>query len=195
MEDDAVVIREPRPADHLEIAALIESLIPRYLARELTAEGIAIIREAAQPGVIGARLGGLQLPVWSPALVAVAGSRIVGFGAVRDATHITQLQIHEAWHGRGIGHRLAKALIAEIHRRQPRARQVTLNASSAGLVSYLRMGFVPVGPRFQWRGIVAQPMVYRLERGAAEACTVPLPAKIRRRKFDLPQSPAADARQ
>src|SRR5688500_12706979 len=108
-----IVIREPCAADHLEIAALIESLIPRYLARELTAEGIAIIRDAARPGAIGARLGGLNQQFWSPAFVAVAGSRVVGFGAVRNDTHITQLQINEAWHGRGIGHRLAKALIAE----------------------------------------------------------------------------------
>src|SRR5687768_1631226 len=95
MADD-IRIRPPLPADHLEIAALIESLIPRYLARELTAEGVAIIRDMAQPGSIGARLAGLDHSVWSPAFVAVAGSRVVGFGAVRDDTHITQLQVNEA---------------------------------------------------------------------------------------------------
>jgi len=42
------------------------------------------------------------------------------------------------------------------------ARRVTLNASSAGLTSYLRMGFTPVGPRYFWRGIIAQPMVFSL---------------------------------
>jgi GNAT superfamily N-acetyltransferase len=159
---DEIHLRPPRPADHLEIAALIESLIPRYLSRELTAEGIAIIRHLAQPGAIGARLGGLIHPGWCPAFVALAGNRVVGFGAVSEETHITQLQINEAWHGRGIGHRLVKALIAEITRRHPRARAVTLNASAVGLVSYLRMGFVPVGPRDHWHGIVAQPMVYPL---------------------------------
>jgi GNAT superfamily N-acetyltransferase len=159
---DDILIRAPLPADHLEIAALIETLMPRYLARELTAEGIAILRKATQPGAIGASLGGLAPPVWSPAFVAVAGSRIVGFGAVRGDTHITQVQVAEDWHGRGIGGRLVRALIAEIRIRHPRARVVTLNASSAGLVSYLRMGFTPVGPRYFWRGIVAQPMVYPL---------------------------------
>src|SRR5690349_15356001 len=100
---DSIHIRPPLPADHLEIAALIESLIPRYLSRELTDEGVGIIRAIAQPGAIGAMLGGVQQPFWSPAFVAVAGSRIVGFGAVRDETHITQIQVNEAWHGRGIG--------------------------------------------------------------------------------------------
>jgi GNAT superfamily N-acetyltransferase len=156
---DDIVIRPPLPADHLEIAALIESLLPRYLARELTAEGVAIIRDVARPGAIGARLGGLNQQFWAPAFVAVAGSRVIGFGAVRDDTHITQLQVNEAWHGRGIGHRLAKALIAEIRRCHPQARAVTLNASAAGLVAYLRMGFRPDGPRLFWRGIVAQPMI------------------------------------
>ena len=160
---NAVFLRAPLPADHLEIAALIERLVPRYLSRDLTSEGVALVRENAVAGMIGVRLGGLTPPVWSPALVAVAGSRVVGFGAVRKGTHITQLHVAEDWHGRGVGHRLAKALIAEIQRRHPRAAAVTLNASAAGLIAYLRMGFQPVGPRLFWRGIVAQPMVYRLD--------------------------------
>jgi GNAT superfamily N-acetyltransferase len=165
---DEITIRAPRPADHLEIAALVESLIPRYLARELTPEGIAIIRENAQPGVIGLRLGGLAYPTWSPAFVAVAGPRIVGFGAVRDQTHITQVQVAEDWHGRGIGARLVRALVHAIHERHPRAPRVTLNAASGALVAYLRMGFVPVGPRWLWRGIIAQPMSMEIDHFRAQ---------------------------
>jgi GNAT superfamily N-acetyltransferase len=160
---DEIQIRPPLPADHLEIAALIESLIPRYLSRELTPEGVAILRENSTVGIIGARLGGLVYPAWLPAFVAVAGSRIVGFGAVRDDTHITQVQVAEGWQGRGIGSRLVRALVEEVRRRHSRAEAVTLNASVAGLISYLRMGFVPVGPRWIWRGIVAQPMSMKIE--------------------------------
>lgn len=159
---DEIVIRAPLPADHLEMAALIETLLPRYLSRELTAEGIAHLRENSTPGVIAARLGGLIYPSWSPAFVAVAGNRMVGFGAVRNETHITQVQVAEDWHGRGIGARLVRAMAEEVHRRHPRARFVTLNAASGALVSYLRMGFVPVGPRWLWRGIIAQPMQIRI---------------------------------
>jgi len=161
---DDVAIRAPLPADHLEIAALIQSLIPRYLARELTPEGIAILRENAEAGMIGVRLGGLIYPAWSPAFVAVAGSRIVGFGAVRNETHITQVQVAEGWQGRGIGARLVRALIESVRQRHPQARFVTLNAASGALVSYLRMGFVPVGPRWLWRGIIAQPMSIEIDR-------------------------------
>lgn len=155
---DNIHIRSPLPADHLEIAALIEALIPRYLSRDVTAEGVAIIRENAQPGMIGVRLGGLVYPHWAPACVAVSGSRIVGFGAVRNETHITQVQVAEGWHGRGIGARMVRALAESVQQRHPRAQSVTLNAASGALVSYLRMGFVPVGPRWTWRGITAQPM-------------------------------------
>jgi GNAT superfamily N-acetyltransferase len=158
-----IIIRPPLPADHLEIAALIESLIPRYLARDLTPEGIAIIRENAQPGVIGVRLGGLITPIWSPAFVATVGSRVVGFGAVRNDTHITQVQVTEDWHGRGVGSRLVRALVEAVHRRHSHARSVTLNAASGALVAYLRMGFVPVGPRWLWRGIIAQPMSMQID--------------------------------
>src|SRR5262249_9575601 len=103
-------LRPPLPADHLEIAALVARLIPRYLGRGFSAEGIAILRENTKGGVIGAKLGGLNATTWSPAFVAIAGPRILGFGAVRNETHITQLHVDEAWHGRGIGHRLARAL-------------------------------------------------------------------------------------
>jgi GNAT superfamily N-acetyltransferase len=160
---DEVRIRAPIPADHLEIAALIESLIPRHLARDLTPEGIAIIRENAQPGVIGVRLGGLIAPIWSPAFVATVGRRVVGFGAVRNDTHITQVQVAEDWHGRGVGSRLVRALVEAVLRRHPHARSVTLNAASGALVAYLRMGFVPVGPRWLWRGIIAQPMSMQID--------------------------------
>jgi GNAT superfamily N-acetyltransferase len=165
---EQVILRTPLPADHLEMAALVESLIPRYLARELTQEGIAIIRENAQPGTIGVRLGGLIYPTWLPAFVAVAGNRIVGFGAVRDETHITQVQVAEDWHGRGIGTRLVRALVEEVHRRHPHAQRVTLNAASGALVAYLRMGFVPVGPRWLWRGIIAQPMSMQIDHFKAK---------------------------
>ena len=159
---DEIQIRPPLPADHLEMAALIETLLPRYLSRELTAEGVAHLRENSTSGAIAARLGGLLYPAWSPAFVAVAGSRVVGFGAVRDETHITQVQVAEDWHGRGIGARLVRALAEAVHQRHPRARSVTLNAASGALVSYLRMGFVPVGPRWLWRGIIAQPMTIQV---------------------------------
>jgi predicted GNAT family N-acyltransferase len=91
------------------------------------------------------------------------GSRIVGFGAVRNETHITQVQVAEEWHGRGIGARLVRALVEDVHRRHPRAQSVTLNAASGALVAYLRMGFVPVGPRWLWRGIIAQPMSIKID--------------------------------
>ena len=160
---DNVFIRPPLPADHLEIAALIESLIPRYLARDVTPEGVAIIRENAQAGTIGVRLGGLVYPAWSPAFVAVTGSRVIGFGAVRNDTHITQVHVAEGWQGKGIGARLVRALIASVRLRQPRAQSVTLNAASGALVAYLRMGFVTVGPRWTWRGITAQPMSMQID--------------------------------
>jgi GNAT superfamily N-acetyltransferase len=159
---DEITIRPPLPADHQEIAALIQSLIPRYLAREVTPEGVAYLRAQAQAGLIGGRLNGIVDPTWSPAFVAVTGSRVVGFAAVRSATHITQVQVAEDWHGRGIGARLVRAVIEEVHRRHPTAETVTLSAAPGALTAYLKMGFTPVGPRWRWRGIVGQPMQIRV---------------------------------
>ncbi|WP_395015874.1 GNAT family N-acetyltransferase [Dongia sp.] len=159
---DNIVIRPPLPADHLEIAALIQNLIPRYLSREVTPEGVAILRAQAQPGPVGARLNGIADPTWSPALVAATGSRVIGFGAVRGGTHITQLHVAEDWHGRGVGARLVRGLIEAVQQRHPAAETVTLGAVPGALTAYLRMGFVPVRPRWRWRGIVGQPMQIRV---------------------------------
>jgi GNAT superfamily N-acetyltransferase len=160
---EKIVIRPPLPADHQEIAALIQSLIPRYLSREVTPEGVAVLRANAQPGLVGARLNGIGDPPWSPAFVAATGSRVIGFGAVRSGTHITQLHVAEDWHGRGIGRALVRALIEAVQRRHPEAEAVTLGSVPGALPAYLRMGFVPVGPRWRWRGIVGQPMSIRIE--------------------------------
>ncbi len=159
-----IVIRPPLPADHQEIAALIQNLIPRYLGREVTPQGVAFLRAQAQAGPVGARLNGIAAPEWSPAFVAVTGSRVVGFVAVRSATHVTQLHVAEDFHGRGIGRRLLRAVIEEVQRRNPKAEAVTLGSVPGALSAYLRMGFVPVGPRWRWRGIVAQPMTIRIDR-------------------------------
>lgn len=157
---DGIRLRPPLPADYPEMAAIIAALIPRYLGRGLREEAIAILRENTEAGAVGRKVAGFDASyVWSPAFVALAGSgRLLGFGAVRSDTHITQLHVIEEWHGRGIGHRLARALVAEIVRRHPRATEVTLSAASGALEAYMRMGFRPVGPRFDWHGIVAQPM-------------------------------------
>ncbi len=164
-----ISLRPPGPADVLEIAALIENLSRRYLDQDLTAEGRAVIKAASGPGALGARWAGVVHPSPNPRFVAVdggraGGGRIVGYGAVRDRTHITQLFVAEEYQGRGIGHRLVRALAEAVRAGNPQAVEITLNSAPTALDAYLRMGFRPSGPRYVWRGIPGQPMAMPLPK-------------------------------
>lgn len=155
-------LRPPDSTDLLEVAALIENLSLRFLDQDLTAEGRAIVRAAGQPGVLGAKWAETVFPSVNPKLVAIDRTRIVGYGAVRDRTHITQLFVAEDHQGLGIGYRLVKALVAEVRARNPQAAEITLNSAPSALAAYLRMGFRNAGPCFTWRGIVCHPMAMPL---------------------------------
>jgi GNAT superfamily N-acetyltransferase len=154
-------LRQPGPADLLEIAALIENLAARYLNQNLTDEGRALFQAAGQPGALGATWAGVVFPPVNPRFVAVNGARIVGYGAVRDRTHITQLFVADDHQGLGVGHRLVRALVNEVRARNPEVTEITLNSAPSALNAYFRMGFRTAGPFYTWRGISAQPMALR----------------------------------
>lgn len=151
-------LRPPETADLLEIAALLEIQTRRYLAVDLRPEGRNLLRHHNRPGAIGARWAQRRTPEINPALVAIDGARLVGYGAVRNQTHIGQLFVSDDYRGRGIGYRLTMALIAEIQKRDAKADWITLNAVPSAVPAYLRMGFQATRPRFERNGIVAQPM-------------------------------------
>ncbi|HEY4162146.1 MAG TPA: GNAT family N-acetyltransferase [Dongiaceae bacterium] len=117
-----------------------------------------MLRDYNRPGAIGARWVRNQTPSINPALVAIDGVRLVGYGAVRSRIHITQLFVADEYRGRGLGYRLTMALIDEIRERDAKAGWITLNAAPSAVPAYLRMGFQASWPRFERDGIVAQPM-------------------------------------
>jgi ribosomal protein S18 acetylase RimI-like enzyme len=146
------------PADLLEVEALVANLIPRQLGGGLTAAGLAQLRDYMRPGAIGARISGTVFPPRDPVLVALAGPRLVGYGAVREQRHISQIYVAEDWHRRGVGAALVLALVAAIRGARPGAETITLNAAPRAIELYRRLGFAFAGPPYRWHGAAAQPM-------------------------------------
>jgi GNAT superfamily N-acetyltransferase len=151
-------LRPPEISDLLAISSLLEIQTRRYLLADLRPPGRALLHDYNRPGAIGARWARHGMPVVNPALVAIDAMRLVGYGAVRDRTHITQLFVSDEYRGRGLGYRLTMALIGEILKRDPSITWITLNAAPSAITAYLRMGFQTSWPRFVKDGIVAQPM-------------------------------------
>jgi GNAT superfamily N-acetyltransferase len=85
---------------------------------------------------------------------------VIGYGAVRNDTHISQIYVAEAWHRRGIGSALLRDLIVAIQVCHPAANAVTLNATPRAVEFYLRFGFTPLGPWQAWSTGLSLPMTY-----------------------------------
>ncbi len=159
---EEVILRAALPVDLPEISALVAGLVPRHIGGTATAQGLQHLRAYMEPGAVGARLTGITHPPRNPALVACSRARIVGYGAVRDDTHISQIYVAEDWHRRGIGRALLWGLIAVTRSRHPKASRVTLNATPRAVEFYLRLGFTPLGPWQGWHTGLSLPMVLRL---------------------------------
>ncbi len=164
---DDIRLRPPLSSDLPEISALVAGLIPRHIGGTATPAGLSHLYAYMQPGAIGARLAGVAHPPRNAALVACSGARIVGYGAVRDDTHLSQIYVAEDWHRRGIGTALLWGLVEAVRRRHPSVDKVTLNATPRAVEFYLRLGFTLLGPWESWRTGASLPMVLSISTAAA----------------------------
>jgi putative acetyltransferase len=84
-------------------------------------------------------------------LVALDGDEIIGTGAIRringEAAELRRMWLLPAYHGRGIGYRLARELFA--FARAAGYRRVRLSTSAVqerAIAFYERLGFYPIAP-------------------------------------------------
>jgi len=150
--DNAIVIRPGTVADAPIVGALVMDLLP-FLTVDPQGRGaesfVANIDAAAQARYLAAPSFRYQL--------AWRGNALAGFVAMRDNGHLFHLFVDRALHGQGLGRRLW-----ELARDEALALGnpgvFTVNASDHALPMYVRLGFMPVGPREEQRGIAWTPM-------------------------------------
>jgi len=85
-------------------------------------------------------------------MVALDGSRIVGAGSVRSRNHLSLLFVDEAYHHRGIGTAIMKALGTYL-RDELGERYMSLNASPYAVDFYRTLGFRAIRPEETYSGI------------------------------------------
>jgi len=90
-------------------------------------------------------------------LLAYAGSKLAGFIAIRDGSHLFHLFVERAHHGQGLARRLWEQALRELG--VPGSRGAfTVNSSLLAVPVYRALGFVPSGSTKSVDGISFLPM-------------------------------------
>ena len=127
-------IREYRPGDCREMAALFYDTVHTVNARDYTPEQLDAWADG-QP----------DLDAWDlsfrahTTLVAEEGGRIVGFGDMTGEGYLDRLYVHKDCQGRGVATALCDAL--EEHCRDLGLAAVTVHASKTALPFFLHRGY------------------------------------------------------
>jgi GNAT superfamily N-acetyltransferase len=90
-------------------------------------------------------------------LLACSGSRLTGFIAIRDGSHLFHLFVERSHQGRGVARRLWERALQELCA-PGSASGFTVNSSLAAVPVYEAFGFVPAGPIQREHGISFLPM-------------------------------------
>lgn len=149
----AMDIRLAIETDAEAISALLVSLTREHLHVNCTAEGLARLLATMTPHAVRERMAA-DYRHW----IAAQDTSIAGVCALREKKHLYHLFVANAFQRQSVGRRLVDAAI-EYCRNQSRAPDaLTVNASSAGIPAYRRMGFVLDGEPQDSQGVRYQPM-------------------------------------
>jgi ribosomal protein S18 acetylase RimI-like enzyme len=89
--------------------------------------------------------------------VAESNGRVLGFIAIRDASHLFHLFVSAEHHGQGIGRSLWQEGLTAASKGS-RNSTFTVNSSPNAVPVYRRFGFVETGPLVQMHGVSFLPM-------------------------------------
>lgn len=157
MEKEQYVIRRALAEEWEPAMELVWRTFLKFEAPEYSEEG----KNAFLEFISGDKLYQMFLIGEYPMWVALDGERIVGVATIRTARHISLLFVDEAYHRRGIGTLLVKALQENCMAEGD--IKLTVNASPYGEAFYHSLGFMDTEPKKMTDGIIYTPMIL-LER-------------------------------
>jgi ribosomal protein S18 acetylase RimI-like enzyme len=151
-ETDGVTIRPATSADVEAVSRLVSGLSRRFITPDYTPQGAQTLLSHQTSEAIAKCLDeGMHY------LVAEIDKTLVGAaGLIRERRHLYHLFVDADRHGRGIGRRLWRELIAGLD-----PGPITVNSSKSAIGFYKRLGFRANGPAWEKEGVVAWPMVWQ----------------------------------
>ena len=146
-----------RPEDIPSCVSLITTAFDRYVGCDYSREGKNTFSSFVTEEALLERFEKKNRMI-----CARENGRIVGFQEVRDTNHICLFFVDPEYHSRGIGRALFEYSLAEIRRKHPEVREITVNSSIYAEPIYARLGFVQTAPPREKSGIKHVPMKYSL---------------------------------
>ncbi|MFN0127976.1 MAG: GNAT family N-acetyltransferase [Verrucomicrobiales bacterium] len=147
---DRITIRPALPADAPRLAELVRGLAALIVEDPAGAAPFweSVSQRAHEQNIVSERFR---------YYVAESDGTVVGFIAMRDATHLFNLFVESASQGHGIGRALWRHAAERIPT-HARTRKVTVNASLNAVPIYQALGFKPAGVVVRQHGLAFVPM-------------------------------------
>lgn len=152
-----IEIRYLKPEEWDDAMALAWKVFLRYEAGEYTEEGIHSFLDLISDERLKRLFEFGEYPVYA----AFDRQTMVGMISLRSIHHISLLFVSDAYHRKGIGTRLIKAMKEHV-RRDGRRDFITVNAAPYAVGFYHAVGFEDTGEETMQNGIIFTPMQSKL---------------------------------
>lgn len=150
-----LAIRDATEGDAKQISDLMIVSAREFFAEEFTESGMALFVDDCAVATLEERIR-----AGDRYYVAVIDDVIAGVCAIRRGNHLYSLFTDSAFHRRGVARNLWERALEDI--RDSGYVEVTVRASNYAAPAYERLGFVRTGPREEEKGIVSNPMRYKM---------------------------------
>ena len=150
-----MLIRDAIEDDAQQISDLLIDSARIFFADDFSKAGMALFIDDCAPTTLQERIR-----AGDRYYVAIVDDVIAGVCAIRRGNYLYSLFTDAEFHRRGVARKLWERALRDI--RESGYEEVTVKASNYAVPAYERLGFVCTGPREEEKGIVSNPMRYRL---------------------------------
>ncbi|WP_026600948.1 GNAT family N-acetyltransferase [Methylomonas sp. 11b] len=153
MTTNSPLIIRPAVATDAECVSQLICSVANCCTISPTGDGAELFYSSISPQAIGSYINNANFLY----LVGWLNGKLAGVVAVRDARHLFHLFVAPACQYQGIGTALALRAIALSLAASP-SETFTVNASLPSVPFYVRLGFQPLGPKIEDKGVAFVPM-------------------------------------
>ncbi|NOV29844.1 GNAT family N-acetyltransferase [Methylomonas sp. ZR1] len=153
MTTNSPLIIRPAVATDAECVSQLIGSVANRCTISPTGDGAELFYSSISPQAIGSYIADANFLY----LVGLLNGKLAGVVAVRNARHLFHLFVAPACQYQGIGTALALRAI-ELSLAASQSEIFTVNASLPSVPFYARLGFQPLGPKIEDKGVAFVPM-------------------------------------